>query len=81
MKNNLDILGYNPNFMENISKNIKKFREEANLSRADLAKMIGVSEDFLKKIEIYLGEKGLSLKTLYKISLVLDIPIDKFFYE
>ena len=81
MKNNLDILGYNPNFMENISKNIKKFREEANLSRADLAKMIGVSEDFLKKIEIYLGEKEKKKKTLYKISLVLDIPINKFFYE
>lgn len=81
MKNKFDIMGYDPDFMENISKNIKKYREEANLSRLELASMIGVTDDFLKKIENSLGNKGLSLKTLYKISLVLDVAIDRFFYK
>lgn len=79
MKNNFDIKGYDPSFMENISRNIRKYREEANLSRIELAKMVGVTDDFLKKIENSSGTKGLSLKTLYKISLVLNIAIDRFF--
>ncbi len=81
MQKDYRIEGYDVNFMRNISKNIRKYREAAKLSRKDLANMVGVSEDYIKKVEIYLGAKGLSLKTLYKLSLVLDIHIDNFFND
>ena len=63
---------------KNISKNIRKYREEAGITQEQLAIDIGISPDYLRKFETNNGKEGLSIHSLYKISVVLDIPVDKF---
>jgi transcriptional regulator with XRE-family HTH domain len=55
-----------------IGSNIKKFRELTNLSQEELAKRIGITRNFLSLIEN--NHKRPSMKTLEKISEVLDVP-------
>ena len=53
----------------------------AGITQEQLAIDIGVSNDFLRRFETTFGKEGMSLNTLYKISIVLNIPMDKFFIE
>lgn len=62
-----------------ISLNIKKYRKEAKITQEQLAVDIGVSYDFMRKLEYKKGKIGCSIDTLYKISVVLNTRIDKFF--
>lgn len=64
---------------EKISINIKKYRKEANITQAVLAEKIGVSHEFIRRIESEKGKKTFSVETIYKISLALEIPISKLF--
>ena len=63
---------------KNISKNIRKYREEAGITQEQLAIDIGISPDYLRRFVTNNGKEGLSIHSLYKISVVLDIPVDKF---
>lgn len=72
---------FKDNFRETISKNIKKYRLKAGITQEQLAVDVGKSYDFIRRIEYKKGEIGCSLETLYKISVVLDVRIDKFFEE
>lgn len=69
-------------FIENlnivISKNIRKYRKLVGITQEQLAIDIGVSVDYLRRFETQEGKEGMSIKTLYKISVVLDTPINKF---
>ena len=40
---------------------------------------MGCSPEFIRKFESTKGSEGLSLMSLYKISIVLNTSIDKFF--
>lgn len=62
-----------------ISLNIKKYRKLAKITQEQLAVDIGVSYDYMRKLEYKKGKIGCSIDTLYKISVVLDTRIDKFF--
>jgi len=62
-----------------ISKNIKKYRLEAGITQEQLALDIGKSYDFTRRLEFRQGDVGCSIDTLYKISVVLNTRIDKFF--
>ncbi len=62
-----------------ISKNIKKYRLKAGITQEQLAVDIGLSYDFVRRLEFKKGKVGCSINTLYKISVVLDTRIDKFF--
>ena len=77
-KRNFD---FNPNVMKTISKNIKKYRKEKGITQEQLAVDIGLSYDFTRRLEFKKGEIGCSIDTLYKISVVLDTRIDKFFED
>lgn len=70
---------FDPNIMEKISLNIKKYRVKAGITQEQLALDIGKSYDFTRRLEFKKGEVGCSIDTLYKISVVLDTRIDKFF--
>ncbi len=70
---------FNPNVMKTISKNIKKYRKEKGITQEQLAVDIGLSYDFTRRLEFKKGEIGCSIETLYKISVVLNTRIDKFF--
>ena len=64
---------------EKIALNIKKYRKEVGITQAVLAERVGVSHEFIRRIESTKGRKTFSIDTIYKISLVLDIPISKLF--
>lgn len=72
-------------FVENlniiISKNVRKYRKLVGITQEQLAIDIGISADYIRIFETQGGREGISLKTLYKISVVLDTPIGKFFED
>lgn len=72
---------FKDNYREIISKNIKKYRLMAGITQEQLAVDVGKSYDFIRRVEYKKGEIGCSLETLYKISVVLGVRIDKFFEE
>lgn len=70
---------FDENIMRTVSKNIKKYRLEAGITQEQLAVDIGKSYDFTRRLEFKKGEIGCSLDTLYRISVVLNTKMDKFF--
>ncbi len=72
---------YNPNIKYVICQNIKKYRKQKNVRIIDLAEKLDVSVNHLKRIESVNDRNNISLITLYKISIILDVRIDKFFEE
>ena len=62
-----------------IGKNIRKYRKEKGVRVMDLAEQLDVSVNHLKRIESANDRNNISLITLYKISVILDVRIDKFF--
>ncbi len=70
---------FNENIMEVVSKNIKKYRLKEGITQEQLAVDIGLSYDFVRRLEFKKGKVGCSLKTLYKISIVLNTNIGRFF--
>lgn len=67
------------NIMIKVSANIRKYRLEAGITQEQLAVDVGKSYDFIRRLEYKKGEIGCSIDTLYKISVVLGISMDKFF--
>ena len=65
-----------------IGKNIKKYRKQyskkgENMTQERLAELINVSVSHISSLESNKTKKGISISNLYKISLVLDVPIQK----
>jgi transcriptional regulator with XRE-family HTH domain len=61
--------------MEQLYKNIKKFREMKNLTRDQVASKIGLSVSGYSKIER--GEIDLTISRVEEISKILNIEIEK----
>lgn len=57
--------------------NIKKYRKEKGLTAAALAESIGRSHDFVRQIESEKVAYNFSVETLYRISVALNISIDR----
>lgn len=70
---------FDKDIMKTVSKNVRKYRKLAGLTQEQLAVDIEISYDYLRRFESQLGREGLSLMSLYKISVVLGISMDKFF--
>ncbi len=64
---------YEINIYEQIARNIKKYRHEAGITQAVLAERVGVSHEFIRRIESKKGVKTFSVDTIWKISLALNI--------
>ncbi len=64
---------YEFNIYEQIARNIKKYRNLAGITQADLAEKVGVSHEFIRRNESRKGKKSFSVDTLWKISVALDI--------
>ena len=65
--------------MLEIYENIKKYRKIANITQEQLAIDVGKSYDFIRRLEYKNGKIGCSVDTLYRISVVLGITMDKLF--
>lgn len=61
-----------------IRRNIKKYRKEKELTSAQLAEMVDLSHDFIRQIESEKTKYNFSVETLYKISVALNVSLDKF---
>lgn len=73
---------YNKDFKKIICKNIKKFRKEKEIRLMDLAEMLEVSPEYLKRIESPNDDKKTcSLTLLYKLSLIFDKKLDDFLID
>ena len=72
---------FNENIIEVIAYNVIKYRKINGITQEQLAIDIGVSPEFIRKFESTRGSEGLSLMSLYKISIVLNTSIDKFFED
>lgn len=75
-KRNFD---FDDNIIETIAYNVIKYRKINGITQEQLAVDIGVSPEFIRKFESTRDSEGLSLLSLYKISIVLNTSIDKFF--
>lgn len=64
-----------------IGNNIKKYRlqNKNKITQEKLAEVLNVSVSLISNIESKKVNRGISLKNLYKISIILDTPINKFF--
>lgn len=60
-----------------IGNNIKKYREQRKFSQEKLALVCGLGIKYIGRLE--LGLHKISARNLFKISLILKIPIAKFF--
>ncbi len=70
---------FDENIIEIISYNVRKYRKIVGITQEQLAVDIGVTPEFMRKFETTRGSEGLSLYSLYKISIVLNVSIEKFF--
>ena len=62
-----------------IGNNVKKYRKQNGLTQKELSKLIKVSTPLLGALESKNIIQGISTYTLYKISKVLNVGVDKFF--
>ena len=60
-----------------IRKNIRKYRKERGLTSAQLAEMVGLSHDFIRQIQSDKAGYNFSVDTFVKISVALDVSLDK----
>lgn len=60
-----------------IRRNIKKYRKEKGLTAAELAERVGRSHDFIRQIESEKVGYNFSVETFYRISVALDVSLDK----
>ena len=70
---------FDENIMKRISINIRKYRKLSGITQEQLAVDVGRSYDFIRRLEYKKGAVGCSIDTLYKISIVLGVTMDKFF--
>ena len=70
---------FEENIMVRVSKNIRKCRKIANITQEQLAVDVEKSYDFIRRLEYKNGKIGCSVDTLYRISVVLGITMDKLF--
>lgn len=70
-------LQFDENIYNTIRRNIKKYRKERGLTSAQLAEMVDLSHDFIRQIESEKVGYNFSVETFYKISVALDIELDK----
>lgn len=70
---------YEINIYEQIARNIKKYRKEAGITQAVLAERVGLSHEFIRRIESKKGAKTFSVDTIWKISIALNIDPGKLF--
>jgi transcriptional regulator with XRE-family HTH domain len=84
LKQNADFIedeNFNENVKAIICQNIKRYRKEKGVRLMELAEKLDLSVNHLKRIESENDRNNISLITLYKISILLDVRVDKFFEE
>lgn len=77
MEKKTEQLHFDENIYNTIRRNIKKYRKEKGFTSAQLAEMVDLSHDFIRQIESEKVGYNFSVETFYKISVALDVSLDK----
>lgn len=64
-----------------VSKNIKKYRKEQNLTQKELARKSGYSYAYIRRIEGPNCSKNFSILTIYNICETLGIEVSSIFKD
>ena len=67
---------FSKNIYNNIRNNIKKYRRKKGITSSELATAIGITDEYMRRLESEKSNCGFSFETLYKISVALDVSID-----
>jgi len=70
---------FNIEMYKTVRRNIKKFRELKGLTLAELSNYADIKEDYLNDLENLKDNLTISIYDLYKISVILEASINKFF--
>ena len=75
---NLKTLKFDKDIYSTIRQNIKKYRKEKGLTSAELAELTELSHDFIRQLQSNSKKTyNFSVETFYKISVALDVSLDK----
>jgi transcriptional regulator with XRE-family HTH domain len=66
-------------FLKKIGERIKAARNKRQMKQSELASICSIEKASLSRLEA--GKSNPTVKTLYKISKALDVPIAYFFFE
>lgn len=72
---------FNPEMYKTVAKNIRYYRKSKNFTIDELCKYAQIKKEFLQEFELAETNMPISIYDLYKISIILDTSIDKFFIE
>lgn len=72
---------FNKDIKKIIALNMRKYRKEKGYTQEELALYTDRSFEFIRRIESEEGKRGFSIETLWRLSIVLDKPVDAFFDE
>lgn len=72
---------FKPNIKEILAKNIRKYRIEKGYTQEQLAVYTDSSFEFIRRIETDYGQRGFSIETLYRISVVLEKDMNSLFED
>lgn len=79
---NKDLELYSKEILDNVSKNVKKYRLLRGMTQMDLALEIGMSGGaYLGRAELGIKNHHFNIKHIAKISKVLDVDISEFFKD
>ncbi len=67
---------FSKSIYNNIRSNIKKYRKQKGLTSSDLATAIGITDEYMRRLESQNSNCGFSFETLYKISVALNVTLD-----
>lgn len=73
----MEHLDFDPDIYNTIRKNIRRYRKEKGMTSAQLAEAVGLSHDFIRQIQSEKAAYNFSVETFYKISVALEISMDK----
>ena len=67
---------FSKSIYNNIRNNVKKYRKQKGLTSSELATAIGITDEYMRRLESEKSKCGFSFETLYKISVALEVSID-----
>lgn len=73
--------GIDSKMYRTVASNIKKYRIKKDMSLATLSYYADIDQAYLEQLENLQGDIIISIYDLYKISVILEVSIDKFFKE
>ena len=72
---------FKSNIKEILAKNIRKYRIEKGYTQEQLVVYTDRSFEFIRRIETDYGQRGFSIETLYRISVVLEKDMNSLFED